>query len=60
MRITIEITMPPEAMDDEKDRHQVLVRDDRLIKALRRTTDDFRHHLSSVDIIADYDPPRPA
>lgn len=55
MRITIGITMPPEAMDDEKARHQVLVRDDRLIKALRRTLDDFRHYLSHVDIIADYD-----
>ena len=59
MRITIEITMPPEAMDDEKDRHQALVHDGRLIKALRRTVDDFRHHLSSVGIIADFDPPRP-
>ena len=55
MRIAIKITMPPEAMDDEKARHQVLVRDDRLIKALRRTLDDFRHWRSHVDIIVDCD-----
>ena len=56
MRIIIQIDMPDTAPQRDKERHAVLIGDDRLIKSLRAACSSFRHWRSSVNIVAVDDP----